>query len=117
MKVALVFTVKDTVLGTTADTIIINILVPANTSIESMSNLIAAYAKDGKLGDEIVARLTHDLKQAQHHLEKGHISQAIKFISDAINDLNDSELAKGINLIAKDVLINDAKELIQLWQK
>ena len=61
VKVALVFAVKNAVLGTTADTKIINVIVPANTSIESMSNLIEVYAIDGKLGDETVARLTHDL--------------------------------------------------------
>lgn len=115
--VAVVFTVTNKVDGTTKDTVSINVLVPAKTSIDSIKYLILIYAKDGKLGNPIVAQLTNNLKQAQHQLDKGNYEQATKFMKDFIKHLNNGGLTKFIDHIVKDTLTNDAEDLIKLWHK
>jgi hypothetical protein len=59
--------------------------------------------------------LTNTLKQAEHQLDKGSKKQAVKFMQDFLKHLNNEAMQKNITSSAKDVLADNAEELILYW--
>ncbi|MCK9857506.1 carbohydrate-binding protein [Paenibacillus sp. ATY16] len=90
--------------------------IQVKTSTGSMSKLVDRYMASGEVGKSLAAQLSASLKQAQHHLDKGHRDQAIKQMQDFIKQL-DKANKKNVTDQAKAVLSTDAEALIESWKK
>ncbi|GLX67177.1 carbohydrate-binding protein [Paenibacillus glycanilyticus] len=92
------------------------ITVEVKTSIGSMGKLVDRYRASGEVSKSLSAQLSASLKQAQHHLDKGHRDQAVKQMQDFVKQLNKAD-KKNVSDHAKAVLNADAEALIASWKK
>lgn len=67
----------------------------ASGSVEATPGLVSVleqylkqYERTGDLTGPLASRLTNDLKQVKHHLDKGESGQAILFLDKFLNNLN-----------------------------
>ncbi|MFF2449039.1 FIMAH domain-containing protein [Neobacillus sp. NPDC058068] len=85
------------------------------TSLPMLQGLVEEYSSNGDLNTPLFNQLTNTLKQAEHHLNKGSKKQAVKFMQDFLEHLNNKAMQKNITQSAKDVLADNAQELILYW--
>ncbi|OIK13048.1 hypothetical protein BIV60_15330 [Bacillus sp. MUM 116] len=85
------------------------------TSLPMLQGLVEEYSAKEELKAPLFSQLTNKLKQAEHQLEKGSKEQAVKFIQDFLKHLDNEAMVKNITPSARDVLADDAQELILYW--
>jgi hypothetical protein len=85
------------------------------TSLPMLQGLVEEYSSKGELNTPVFNQLTNTLKQAEHQLDKGSKKQAVKFMQDFLKHLNNEAMQKNITSSAKDVLADNAEELILYW--
>ncbi|SEN95985.1 carbohydrate-binding protein [Paenibacillus sp. OV219] len=90
------------------------ISIQVQTSIGSLTNLVAKYKAANEISSSLASQLTNSLDQAQHQLDKGKHDQAIKFMNKFIDQVN-KEKKNNISDQAKSVLNTDAQSLIGSW--
>ncbi|MCR2821185.1 FIMAH domain-containing protein [Lederbergia panacisoli] len=87
--------------------------VEIEASIEYMNQLIDQYIASGELGSPLTKQLENSLKQAEHHLTKGSIKQATKFMQDFLKHMNNKK--DKISANARLELEENANKLIDSW--
>gem|GEM_PF-663793 len=85
------------------------------TSINSMRQLIDRYVKAGKLGRSLEDQLSNSLNQAQHQLDKGKLTMAVKHMNDFIKHLNNKAQRNNVEANVKTILNADVEALIKMW--
>ena len=85
------------------------------TQISDVEALIEQYVQSGDLKTPVAKPLKNKLRQAQHHLERGSSSKAIKHMEDFLKHLHNEAMQKFLSEEAKEVLDQHGNELIQLW--
>ncbi|WP_226675814.1 FIMAH domain-containing protein [Rossellomorea aquimaris] len=80
--------------GDTMESNSIEITVHVTTG--SLINQIQGMEESGDLNHDTVQQLVNNLKQAQHHYEKGHTQQALKHLDDFSKHLEKSHAEEGI---------------------
>lgn len=87
------------------------------TSINSMRQIIDRYGKSGEIKGPLLSQITNSLDQAEKFIDKNKPDQAAKHMEDLIKHLNNKVHADKISAKAKEVLVNDANYLIQVWNR
>ncbi|HEU5141126.1 MAG TPA: bifunctional 2',3'-cyclic-nucleotide 2'-phosphodiesterase/3'-nucleotidase [Bacillales bacterium] len=85
-------------------------------TFSSLSEQVANYIEAGNIDHPLAVQLTNKLKQANHQMEKGHKSQAVKKMNGFLKHLNNKAMDKFITAEAKETLNADAQELINSWK-
>ncbi|HEX7064885.1 MAG TPA: bifunctional 2',3'-cyclic-nucleotide 2'-phosphodiesterase/3'-nucleotidase [Bacillales bacterium] len=85
-------------------------------TFSSLSEQVASYIEAGDIKHPLAVQLTNKLRQANHQMEKGHKSQAVKKMNGFLKHLNYKAMNKFITTEAKETLNADAQELINSWK-
>lgn len=80
-----------------------------------MQERLDAYLNSGDLKNPLYVQLTNSLKQATHHKNNGRQAQALKHLERFLQHLHNEVMEKFISQSAKDKLIRDANQLLQVW--
>jgi GH43 family beta-xylosidase/uncharacterized protein YjdB len=107
--------VQVTLNGLTVESNILNIEV--TTSIDSIKQLIVGYEDNKKINLPLSSQLRNSLDQASHQLKIGDKQQAMKKMNDFLKHLNNEAMSKFISVEGKQVLNEDAKALIKIWEQ
>ncbi|MBS4218703.1 hypothetical protein KHA96_10305 [Bacillus sp. FJAT-49711] len=83
--------------------------------IEYMNQLIDQYIATGKLRSPLTKQLENSLKQAEHHLNKGSIKLATKFMQDFLKHMNNKK--DKISADARLELEENANRLMNSWNQ
>ncbi|MFJ5760924.1 rhamnogalacturonan lyase [Neobacillus sp. NPDC093182] len=103
-----------------SDTDWANVPVPSFSTPGVLSVLegeMSDYQANGELTGPLAAKLENSLRQAAHHLEKGSVDQALKFIEKYKSEINHSRNAGDISENAKLNLSHKAELLIGMWER
>jgi rhamnogalacturonan endolyase len=82
-----------------------------------LEGAMAEYISSGELNGPLVSKLENSLKQAEHHLEKGSVKQALKFIEKYAAEINQNKNASYITPNAKLTLSHKAQLLIDMLER
>ncbi|MFC0561573.1 glycoside hydrolase family 66 protein [Halalkalibacter alkalisediminis] len=85
---------------------------PIATSKAELNQLVERFIESGDLNGPLVKQLTNSFKQAEHHLEKGSIQQAIKFLEDYVSHLSRKSNERNVSQEAKQPLMEIIEALI-----
>ncbi|HLR63231.1 MAG TPA: bifunctional 2',3'-cyclic-nucleotide 2'-phosphodiesterase/3'-nucleotidase [Lentibacillus sp.] len=85
-------------------------------TLESVKQSVADFKESGDVQHPLAVKLTNKLRQAEHHLDKGHQQQAIKKAEDFLKHLNNNGMAKFITDDAKETLSNEGETLVENLQ-
>ncbi|SFB28145.1 2',3'-cyclic-nucleotide 2'-phosphodiesterase / 3'-nucleotidase [Lentibacillus halodurans] len=85
-------------------------------TIESVNQTVTDYINSGDVQHPLAVQLTNKLRQAEHHLEKGHHQQAVKKVDDFLKHLNNKGMDKFVTAEAKEALQNEGAELVENLQ-
>lgn len=78
---------------------------------------MSQYQANGELTGPLVGKLENSLRQAEHHLEKGSVVQALKFIEQYQSELNHSRNTANISDHARLNLSHKAELLMGMWER
>lgn len=90
---------------------------PLKTAEDVMGDLedqMDHYASNGELKGSLLSQLTNSHKQAEHHLSKGSVKNAVKFMEKYVGQLNEKSQQNKISVNAKKNLSEDAQLVIEL---
>jgi GH43 family beta-xylosidase/uncharacterized protein YjdB len=90
--------------------------IKVTTSIDAIKQLIDRFEAEGAIKQPVVALLRTQLDQAEHQLEKKNKKQASKKMEDFLKHLNNKAMDKFIEDDEKEILNQDAKALLELWE-
>jgi hypothetical protein len=82
-----------------------------------LEEAMSEYVANGELTGPLVPKLENSLRQAEHHLEKGSVVQALKFIEEYQSEINHSRNAGNISENARLNLSHKAELLISMWER
>ncbi|WP_246206691.1 bifunctional 2',3'-cyclic-nucleotide 2'-phosphodiesterase/3'-nucleotidase [Virgibacillus ihumii] len=85
-------------------------------TLTSLQEDTAAYIADGSVEHPLAVQLKNKLKQAAHHMDKGHQQQAVKKVEGFLKHLNNKAMGKFITADAKEALNASANELLENWK-
>lgn len=97
-----------------------NVPVPSFSTpgvLSVLERAMTEYQANGELTGPLAAKLENSLIQAAHHLEKGSVEQALKFIEKYQAEINHSRNAGNISENARLNLSHKAELLIGMWEK
>lgn len=103
-----------------SDTDWANVPVPSFSTPGVLSVLegeMSDYQANGELTGPLAAKLENSLRQAEHHLEKESVEQALKFIEKYKSEINHSTNAGNISENARLNLSHKAELLIGMWER
>lgn len=103
-----------------SDTNWANVPVPSFSTpgvLSVLEEAISQYQANGELTGPLVPKLENSLRQAEHHLEKGSVVQALKFIEEYQSEINHSRNAGNISENARLNLSHKAELLIGMWER
>ncbi|SDJ98690.1 FIMAH domain-containing protein [Sediminibacillus albus] len=83
------------------------------TSAGLIQEILDRYHSSEDIMQPVYAELTNKLEQAEHHLNKGDKSQAIKHLNDLLKHLNKESMSKFISDKAKNILNTKVENLIK----
>jgi hypothetical protein len=78
----------------------------------SVMALIAGYAQSNDLQHSLEVKLTHSMRQAEHHRNGGRLDQALHFLDKFLQDVGEQN---GISASAKLILQANAHDLQRQW--
>nr|WP_081798125.1 rhamnogalacturonan lyase [Neobacillus dielmonensis] len=82
-----------------------------------LENEMSKYKDSGELSGPLCSQLENSLKQAEHHVEKGSVTQAVKFVEKFISELEQKNNQEYISSEAKLNLTHKAQLVIDLLSK
>ncbi|MDQ0972616.1 rhamnogalacturonan endolyase [Neobacillus niacini] len=82
-----------------------------------LEEAMSEYLANGELTGPLVPKLENSLRQAEHHLEKGSVVQALKFIEEYQSEINHSRNTGNISENARLNLSHKAELLISMWER
>jgi len=85
------------------------------TSVNSINKLIEKYRALGELKGPLAVQVINSLEQAEKFINSNKPEQAAKHLEDFIKHLNNDALLGDISTSTREILIKDAKYLIQKW--
>jgi rhamnogalacturonan endolyase len=103
-----------------SDTNWANVPVPSFSTpgvLSVLEGAMSEYQANGELTGPLVSKLENSLRQAEHHLEKGSVVQALKFIEEYDSEINYKRNASNISENARLNLSHKAELLIGMWEK
>lgn len=103
-----------------SDTDWANVPVPSFSTPGVLSVLergMSDYQANGELTGPLAVKLENSLRQAAHHLDKGSVEQALKFIEKYKSEINLSRNAGNISENARLNLSHKAELLIGMWER
>ncbi|MFB3160255.1 rhamnogalacturonan lyase [Neobacillus sp. 179-J 1A1 HS] len=103
-----------------SDTNWANVPVPSFSTpgvLSVLEEAMSEYQANGELTGPLVPKLENSLRQAEHHLEKGSVVQALKFIEEYQSEINHSRNAGNISENARLNLSHKAELLIGMWER
>ncbi|MFS0636374.1 5'-nucleotidase C-terminal domain-containing protein [Mesobacillus foraminis] len=74
------------------------------------------FAARGELKGALLSQLTNSHKQAEHHLNKGSVKSALKFLNKYVDQLNQKSQQNNISANAKESLSENAELVIELLE-
>ncbi|GIN71794.1 hypothetical protein J14TS2_22690 [Bacillus sp. J14TS2] len=86
-------------------------------SIGDVRILLDEFIADDKVRKPLSNQLANTLKQAEHHKQKEHKKQAIKFLQKFLDTVDKQQMQKHIAPEAKDTLQQQIQELVNEWEK
>ncbi|WP_082684179.1 bifunctional 2',3'-cyclic-nucleotide 2'-phosphodiesterase/3'-nucleotidase [Lentibacillus amyloliquefaciens] len=84
-----------------------------SVTLDSVKQSVTDFKDSGDIEHPMAVKLTNKLRQAEHHLDKGHQQQAVKKAEDFLKHLNNKGMAKFITDEAKEALRSDGEELVE----
>lgn len=84
--------------------------------VSVLEGAMSEYQANGELTGPLVSKLENSLRQAEHHLEKGSVVQALKFIEEYKTEINHSRNSANISENARLNLSHKAELLIGMWE-
>lgn len=103
-----------------SDTNWANVPVPSFSTpgvVSVLEGAMSEYQANGELTGPLVSKLENSLRQAEHHLEKGSVVQALKFIEEYKSEINHSRNSATISENARLNLSHKAELLIGMWER
>jgi rhamnogalacturonan endolyase len=103
-----------------SDTNWANVPVPSFSTpgvLSVLEEAMSEYQANGELTGPLVPKLENSLRQAEHHLEKGPVVQALKFIEEYQSEINHSRNTGNISENARLNLSHKAELLIGMWER
>lgn len=103
-----------------SDTNWANVPVPSFSTpgvLSVLEGAMSEYQANGELTGPLVSKLENSLRQAEHHLEKGTVDQALIFIEKYKSELNHSRNSANISENARLNLSHKAELLIGMWER
>lgn len=85
--------------------------------IPYIRSLINQYEESQELQHPMGKQLYNSLGQAEHHLNKGHMDQAVKHMGEFIKHLNNETMSEKVTEEAKAVLNIIAEAIIREWEE
>jgi rhamnogalacturonan endolyase len=91
-----------------------NLRTPGALSV--LQNEMDEHVENGELTGPLVSQLTDTLRQAKHHLEKGSMKEATKFMEKYLFHINRKSNQDNISTEAKRNLSYHSQTLIKMWE-
>lgn len=86
--------------------------VTPKVDLDTISQLVSEYAKNGTIKHPLASQLSNLLTQSKHHFDKGHKEQAIKKLNDSLRAINNKAMEKYIEEDVKENLNTDLTALL-----
>lgn len=83
--------------------------------VATLRSQLETYIVSGDVEGPLINQLTNQLNQVEHHLSKGHYSQAVKHLEDFLKHLNNPPMQKHVTSEAKQILEALANLLLEHW--
>jgi rhamnogalacturonan endolyase len=97
-----------------------NVPVPSFSTpgvLSVLERAMSEYQANGELNGPLVSKLENSLRQAEHHLEKGSVEQALLFIEKYKSEINHSRNDGSISENARLNLSHKAELLMGMWER